>query len=34
MIDIWFKGRDPYEDYQIINEELKAYEHRLEDRHK
>lgn len=26
------EGRDPYEDYQIINEELKAYEHRLEDR--
>lgn len=33
MIDMsGSEGRDPYEDYQIINEELKAYEHRLEDR--
>lgn len=33
MIDMsGLEGRDPYEDYQIINEELKAYEHRLEDR--
>ncbi|MCS5431468.1 Obg family GTPase CgtA, partial [Staphylococcus aureus] len=31
MIDMsGSEGRDPYEDYQIINEELKAYEHRLE----
>ncbi|MDO5374588.1 MAG: GTPase ObgE [Staphylococcus rostri] len=26
------EGRDPYEDYQTINHELKAYEHRLEER--
>ncbi|EIO0103481.1 GTPase ObgE [Staphylococcus pseudintermedius] len=26
------EGRDPYEDYQIINQELKAYAQRLEDR--
>lgn len=33
MIDMsGSEGRDPYEDYQVINEELKAYEHRLEDR--
>lgn len=33
MIDMsGSEGRNPYEDYQIINEELKAYEHRLEDR--
>lgn len=33
MIDMsGSEGRDPYEDYKIINDELKAYEHRLEDR--
>ncbi|MFH4934831.1 GTPase ObgE [Staphylococcus cohnii] len=33
MIDMsGSEGRDPYEDFQVINEELKAYEHRLEDR--
>ncbi|MGX0371747.1 GTPase ObgE [Staphylococcus cohnii] len=33
MIDMsGSEGRDPYEDYQVINEELKAYEHRLEER--
>ncbi|MBB2508066.1 GTPase Obg [Staphylococcus cohnii subsp. cohnii] len=33
MIDMsGSEGRDPYEDYQVINEELKAYENRLEDR--
>src|SRR5699024_1473206 len=33
MIDMsGSEGRDPYEDYRVINEELKAYEHRLEDR--
>lgn len=26
------EGRDPYEDYKVINEELNAYEHRLEER--
>lgn len=33
MIDMsGSEARDPYEDYQIINKELKAYEQRLEDR--
>lgn len=33
MIDMsGSEGRDPYEDYKVINRELKAYEQRLEDR--
>ncbi|MDU9417877.1 GTPase ObgE [Staphylococcus lloydii] len=33
MIDMsGSEGRDPLKDYQIINKELKAYEHRLEER--
>ncbi|MEJ7218375.1 GTPase ObgE [Staphylococcus gallinarum] len=33
MIDMsGSEGRDPFEDYKVINDELKAYEQRLEDR--
>ncbi|MDN5907553.1 MAG: GTPase ObgE, partial [Staphylococcus equorum] len=33
MIDMsGSEGRDPFEDYKVINEELSAYEHRLEER--
>ena len=33
MIDMsGSEGRDPFEDYKVINDEPKAYEQRLEDR--